>query len=398
MTETVYMQQPPGFVDTQHPNYLCRLKKAIYGLRQAPRAWHDALKQYVLSYGFKMSQIDPSLFIYSCKSVQAFFLVYVDDILVTGNSGPFVSKFIHDLSNRFSIKNLGTPHYFLGIEIIPTTKGLFLSQHRYIRDLIEKHNMTGAKPSSTPLCTSTSLHLHDGTATVDSSLFRSIIGALQYVTLTRPDVSFAINKLSQFMHKPTQTHMQQLKRVLRYLKGTINLGLQLNKPPNLSLIAFSDSDWAGNVDDRTSTSSYIIFLGGNPISWSSKRQRSVARSSTEAEYKSVAHTAAELTWLTHLLSEIGIPSTSPPSIYCHNIRTTYLCANPLFHSRMKHLALDYHFVQELVQQGRLVVSHISTRDQVADILTKPLSSAKFQNFRSKMHVTDGTMLLRGRNR
>ena len=209
-----------------------------------------------------------------------------------------------ELSKRFSFKYLGFPHYFLGIEIVPTKNRLFLNQHKYIRDLLEKFNMANAKPTNTPLCTTTSLKLVDGSATTDAKQFRSIIRALQYVTLTRPDLSFPINNLSQFMHQPIETHLQQLKRTLRYLKQTINHGLQLKNPKILKLEAFSDVDWGGNLDGRTSTSAFIIYLGGNPISWMSKRQRTVARSSTEAEYRSVAHTAAEVRWISHLLGEL----------------------------------------------------------------------------------------------
>jgi len=266
LTEEVYMQQPLSFIHKDFPNHICKLRKAIYGLRQAPRAWHEALKSYVVSYGFATSCSDSSLFIYIKDGVQSFLLVYVNDLLITGSHDQFLKQFMKELSNKFSLKYLGFPHYFLGIEIVPTKNRLFLNQHKYIRDLLEKFNMANAKPTNTPLCTTTSLKLVDGSATTDAKQFRSIIGALQYVTLTRPDLSFPINNLSQFMHQPTETHLQQLKRTLRYLKQTINHGLQLKNPKILKLEAFSDVDWGGNLDDRTSTSAFIIYLGGNPIS------------------------------------------------------------------------------------------------------------------------------------
>jgi hypothetical protein len=375
---------------------VCKLKKAIYGLKQAPRAWHDSLKSFVVAYGFKTSLTDPSLFIYDKENVQAYLLVYVDDLLLTGSTSQFLHQFMSELSNRFSIKQLGFPHYFLGIELIPSKDGLLLSQHGYIRELLEKFHMSGAKPTTTPLCTTTPLKLLDGSAPGDSKVFRSIIGALQYATLTRPDISFSINKLSQFMHQPTEIHFQQLKRVLRYLKFTLNHGLMLKKPTHLQLQAYSDADWGGNIDDKTSTSAFIIYLGGNPVSWLSKRQKTVARSSTEAEYRSVANTAAEIMWLLNLLGELGLKSQLP-SLFCDNIGTTYLCANPVFHSRMKHIALDYHFVRQLVQMGKLRVAHISTKDQLADILTKPLSRARFSLLRDKIGITNGDPILRGHN-
>lgn len=214
------------------------------------------------------------------------------------------------------------------------------------------------------------------------------------MTLTRPDLAFAINKLSQFMHKPTELHFQQVKRTLRYLKQSLNFGLQLQKPTHLHLQAYSDADWGGNLDDRSSTSAYVIYFGGNPISWMSKRQRTVARSSTEAEYRSVANTAAEVMWLSHLLIELGI-HLPVPRLYCDNLGATYVCSNPVFHSRMKHIAMDYHFVRQLVQQGKLLVSHISTKDQHADVLTKPLSRQRFSILRDKLGVTDGNPILWG---
>nr|KYP51807.1 Retrovirus-related Pol polyprotein from transposon TNT 1-94 [Cajanus cajan] len=201
------MTQPPGLKDSQHPNYVCKLHKAIYGLRQAPRAWHDALKSFITSHGFIMSKSDPSLFIFATGNIKAYFLVYVDDLLLTGNNNDFLHGFISALSSRFALKNLGAPHYFLGVEFIPTKSGLFLSQHKYIRDLLEKFDMEGAKPAPTPLSPSATLQLHDGTATTEATYFYKIIGAVQYLTLTRPDLSFSINKLSQFMHKPTTLHL-----------------------------------------------------------------------------------------------------------------------------------------------------------------------------------------------
>ena len=395
LTETVYMHQPPGFQHNLHPHYVCQLHKAIYGLRQAPRAWHEALKSFVTTCGFSPSRSDPSLFIYSHGDTRAYFLVYVDDLLVTGNNDKFLQSFIQALATRFSLKNLGVPHYFLGVELIPNAGGLFMSQHKFIREILERFDMHGAKPAPTPLSSTAKLTLNDGTASADATTYRQVIGALQYLNMTRPDLSYAINKLSQFMHKPTTTHLQHLKRLLRYLKSTINFGLQLHKPSSFDLVAYSNVDWGGNADNCTSTSAYLIFLGGNPISWSSKKQRTVARSSTEAEYRAIATAALEVMWLKNLLSELCIPLSHPSLLLCDNIGATYLCSNPILHSRMKHISLDYHFVREQVQLGKLQVTHVSTKDQLADLLTKPLPHQKFEDLRVKMQVVDGHLILRG---
>ncbi|KAL3617184.1 hypothetical protein CASFOL_038931 [Castilleja foliolosa] len=194
-------------------------------------------------------------------------MVYVDDIVLTGNDSNFLDHFIKALSQKFSIKDLGMLHHFLGVEVIPTPKGLFLSQHRYINDILHQFQMDGAKDFTTPLSATEPLSLTDSSPSVDATSFRKLVGSLQYLAFTRPDISYAINKLSQFMHNPRQTHMQALKRVLRYLKGTIHHGLFLNRNASLTLSAFSDSDWGGVNDAGRSTTAYILYLGTNIISW-----------------------------------------------------------------------------------------------------------------------------------
>ncbi|KAL0703046.1 hypothetical protein Bca4012_069471 [Brassica carinata] len=240
------------------------------------------------------------------------------------------------------------------------------------------------------MASSPRLHLNSGTLLSDPSKFRQLIGSLQYLQFTRLDIAYAVNKLSQFMHKPTEDHWQAAKRILRYLAGTPTHGLFFSATNKLVLHAYSDADWAGDSDDFVSTNSYIIYLGQHPISWASKKQNGVARSSTEAEYRAVANAAAEIAWICNLLTELGIPLLSPPTLRCDNVGATFLCANPVFHSRMKHIAIDYHFVRGQVQRGALKVPHVNTRDQLADALTKPLARARFLELRNKIGVTSGT--------
>ncbi|KAJ0683370.1 putative RNA-directed DNA polymerase [Helianthus annuus] len=211
--------------------------------------------------------------------------------------------------------------------------------------------------------------------------YRQTVGALQYATLSRPDIAFAVNKVCQFMHAPTENHWAGVKRILCYLKGTVNLGLLFrhNTGSRLqafsdshwatSLTAFLDSDWAGCPVDRRSTGGYAIYLGSNLISWSAHKQRTVSRSSTEPEYKAIADTVAELIWLKSLLHELGLISKAS-TLWCDNLGATYLSANPVFHARTKHVEVDYHFVREQVTQGKLNVKFISTDDQIADVFTK----------------------------
>lgn len=394
--EDIFMIQPPGFANSELPNHICKLRKSLYGLKQAPRAWYNELTSFLLHSGFRKSLSDPSLFIYQHRDVTCYLLVYVDDIVITGSDTGFLDTFIRSLGRKFSIKDLGPLHHFLGIEVIPTPQGLFLSQHRHIQDVLTTFKMDGAKDVLTPLCVSDPLSPVDSTPPIDPTQYRKLVGSLQYLAFTRPDISFAINKLSQFMHTPRQSHWQALKRVLRYLKGTVHHGLYLHRASPLTLRAFSDSDWGGVHDGGRSTTSYILYLGSNIISWRSSRQKSVSRSSTEAEYKAVANAAAEISWVQNLLLELGIKSLHTPRLFCDNTGATYLCANPVYHSKMKHVALDYHFVREHVNAGKLQVLHISSKDQLADVLTKPLPRMQFTSIRSKIGVSNGSSILRWR--
>ncbi|CAL2259186.1 unnamed protein product [Prunus armeniaca] len=259
--------------------------------------------------------------------------------------------------------------------------------------------MDSAKEVSTPLSPYDSLVLNDGSPPTDASRFRQIIGGgLQHLNLTRPDISFAVNKLSQFMHQPSESHWQALKRLLRYFKGTLYFGLHLSRCSSHHLYAFSDADWAGNRDDCKSTTVYVVYLGGNLISWSSCKQCFVARSSTEAEYHTITTTTAEIVGIQFLLRELGISLPAPPLISLDNIGATFYCANPVLHSRMKYIDIDFQFVQDRVNSGLLQVSHVSTVDQLADALTKPLPRLHFHLLRSKIGVSDGTTILQGLKR
>ncbi|KAJ0443321.1 putative RNA-directed DNA polymerase [Helianthus annuus] len=246
--EDVYMIQPPGYENPDFPNHLCHLRKSLYGLKQAPRAWYMELTNFLLELGFRKSVADPSLFIYSHDGIISYFLVYVDDIVLTGSSDTFVQHIIRSLSKKIYIKDLGMLHHFLGIEVISTTNGLFLSQHAHIQNLLTKFKMDGAKHVTTPLNSTEPLSPVDGSPHVDPTPYRQLVGSLQYLAFTRPDISFSVNKLSQYMHNPTQLHWQALKRVLRYLKGTIHHRLFLNRGSPITLTAFTDSNWGGITD------------------------------------------------------------------------------------------------------------------------------------------------------
>lgn len=238
--------------------------------------------------------------------------------------------------------------------------------------------MDGAKLVHTPMAASAKLSLSIGSPLVDPTVYRSIVGALQYATLTRPDISFAVNKGCQFLQQPIDDHWQAVKRILRYLKETVTHGLFLSRCSSLRLHAYFDADWAGCIDDHKSTWGYAIFLGPNFISWSARKQSTIAQSSTELEYRALADATAKIIWLRSLLVELGVNLYQPPTLWCDNLGVTYLTVNPLFHACTKHIEIDFHFVRDLVSKKLLEVRFISTKDQIADVFTKPLSITQFQ--------------------
>jgi histone deacetylase 1/2 len=236
--------------------------------------------------------------------------------------------------------------------------------------------------------TSERLALDTGTAlsTDDAFGYRSVVGGLQYLTLTRPDISFVVNKVCQYLSQPTDAHWEAVKRILRYVKGTLQVGLQIRRSPSSIISIFTDADWAGCVDDRRSTSGFAVFVGSNIISWSSKKQPTVSRSSTEAEYKALANGAAEALWVDSLLRELGVTQQRPSILWCDNLGATYLTANPVFHARMKHIEVDFHFVRERVAAGLLDVRFISTNDQLADVFTKPATRQMLDRFKNNLNL------------
>ncbi|KAJ9558528.1 hypothetical protein OSB04_013142 [Centaurea solstitialis] len=355
LQETVYMRQPPGFVDPDRPDYVCLLNKSLYGLKQAPRAWFTKLSTALHQLGFYGSKTDPSLLILNSSGTLVYLLVYVDDIIITGNNPGAVTTIIDRLHSLFALKDLGQLHYFLGIEVVHHGSDLVLFQRKYVLDILHRAGLADCKPVSSPMSTSQVFLADDSPLLDDPSRYRQIVGALQYATLSRPDIAFAVNKVCQFMHAPTENHWAGVKRILRYLKGTLNLGLLFRHNTGSRLQAFSNSHLATNLRAYSD-----LDWAGCPID-------------------------PELIWLKSLLHKLGLDSKAP-TLWCDNLGATYLSANPVFHARTKHVEVDYHFVREQVTQGKLNVKFISTDDQIADVFTKPLSSQRFEFLRSKLQV------------
>ena len=386
LEETVYMHQPPGFVDKSKPNHVCLLRRSLYGLKQAPRAWYNRFATVAKKIGFRQSLCDTSLFVLGNGSNMAYLLLYVDDIILTASSPQLFEKIVSELGTAFELTDLGKLHHFLGIAVTYNSAGILLSQQNYAADILHRASMTNCKPSNTPVDTKAKLAADDSKPVEDPSLYRSLAGALQYLTFTRPDIAFAVQQVCLFMHDPRENHFTALKRILRYVKGTITHGLQIRKSSTTDLVAYTDADWAGCPSTRCSTSGYAVFLGDSLISWSSKRQHTVSRSSAEAEYRGVANAVAETSWLRNLFLELGCPLSKATLVYCDNVSAVYLSTNPVQHQRTKHVEIDLHFVRERVALGQIRVLHVPSSFQYADIFTKGLPSPLFTEFRSSLNV------------
>jgi hypothetical protein len=336
--------------------------------------------------GFTASRSDSSLFIYQHGAHAAYLLVYVDDIILTASTPALLRQIVDQLRQEFAIKDLGELRFFLGIQVRRDQAGFHLNQAQYTEDILERAGMANCKPASTPVDVTPKLSATAGEPATDGSFYRSITGALQYLTLTRPDIAYGVNQACLHMHSPRDVHWNLVKRILRYLRGTMDTGITISATPSTTLKAYSDADWAGCPDTRRSTSGFCVFLGDSLVSWSSKRQTTVSRSSAEAEYRAVANAAAECCWLRNLLRELHVLVDKATVIYCDNVSAVYLSENPVHHRRTKHVELDIHFVREKVALGQFKVLHIPTRYQFADIMTKGLPTPLFTEFRDSLCI------------
>ena len=285
--------------------------------------------------------------------------------------------------------------YFLGIEVIWTDDGIWLMQRKYVLDMLKKFGMTGCKPIATPIEQNAKLRADSGEPLENPTLYRQIVGSLIYATLTRPDMSHDVGVLSQFMQVPRKPHLDAARRVLCYAKGMLNYGLFYPYGADVEVCGYTDADWAGSSYDRRSTSGYVFSLGSAAVSWSSKKQTTVALSSTEAEYRGAAMAASEIAWLRKLLHSLGCDVLQPVTLFCDNMSSIQLANNPVFHARTKHIEVHYHYIREKVLAQEIDLVYVGTHEQVADIFTKSLGAEKLQKFRDMLGVQDFGLSLRG---
>ena len=385
LSEEVYMKLPPGYSHPPgFPHRVFRLRRALYGLKQAPRAWFAKFSSTISQHGFSGSSFDTTLFMRRSGHVITILLLYVDDMIITGDDMQGIQDLKHFLGQQFETKDLGSLNYFLGLEVSSSADGYYLTQAKYTSDLISRARITDSKIIDTPIEYNCRLNSHDGESLSDTTLYRQLVGSLIYLTVTCPDISYAVHVVSQFMVVPKSPHYAAILRIIRYLKGTIFDGLHFSSHSSLTLQAYSDADWAGDPTDRRSTIGYCFLLGDSLISWRSKKQTIVARSSTEAEYRALTATTAELIWLRWLLQDLGVDCSTATKLHCDNLSAIQIVHNDVFHERTKHIEIDCHFIRHHLLQGTLTLQSISFQNQLADIFTKPLSPGTFRVLASKL--------------
>ncbi|KAJ9567342.1 LOW QUALITY PROTEIN: hypothetical protein OSB04_003308 [Centaurea solstitialis] len=382
--EEVYMTPPPGVA--HKPGEVCRLRKALYGLKQAPRAWFEKFSTVITSLGFTPSNHDSALFVRCTGAGRILLSLYVDDMIITGDDHDGIESLKQELTHRFAMKDLGTLRYFLGIEVAQSKKGYLLSQTKYISDLFERARHSDKKTVDTPLETNVHYTPTDGVPLSDPSLYRTIVGSLVYLTVTRPDIAHAVHVVSQFVTTPTTVHWGAVLRILRYLRGTQFQSLLFPSTSSLKLSAYSDASWDSDPSDRKSTTGFCIFLGDSLISWKSKKQDVVSRSSTEAEYRAMAVTTCEIVWLRWLLADMGVDVSQPTPLHCDNKSAMQIAKNSVFHERTKHIEIDCHFTRQHLQLGTISLPFVPSALQIADIFTKALPASRFRFLCDKLSI------------
>ncbi|CAA7043502.1 unnamed protein product [Microthlaspi erraticum] len=392
LDEEIYMTLPPGYTakpgESLPPNAVCRLKKSLYGLKQASRQWFLKFSSVLLKLGFAKSHADHTLFVKNVSGKYLAVLVYVDDIIITSNCDADVDQLKEDLKKAFRLRDLGALRYFLGLEIARSKRGIYVCQRKYVLELLEDTGLLACKPSSIPMDLSIKLVQDSQEPVIDDvKLYRRLVGKMMYLTITRPDITYAVTRLCQFASAPKQSHLKSAYKVLHYLKGTIGLDLFYSAESTLVLTGFTDADWMSCLDSRRSTSGYCMFLGNSLISWKSKKQQVVSNSSAESEYRAIEFASREVVWLRSLVEELQAPQSQPVALFCDSTAAIHIASNPVFHERTKHIEKDCHLVRDRIAAGLIKAIHVRTGQQLADAFTKPLFPNQFNALMSKMALT-----------
>jgi hypothetical protein len=383
LKEEVYVVQPPGFVIQGQEHKVYKLSKALYGLRQAPRAWNTKLDATLKGLGFSQSPLEHGLYARGVGDTRLLIGVYVDDLIIIGGCSKEINSFKKQMQAEFSMSDLGPLSFYLGLEVHQKDGRITLSQGAYAARIVERAGLTGCNPCATPMEPRLKLSKNSSAPAVDGTEYRSLVGSLRYLVNTRPDLAFAVGIVSRFMEKPTEEHLAAVKRIIRYVSGTIHLGCQFSRGDDCRLVGFCDSDLAGDIDNSKSTTGVAFFFGRSLVSWQSQKQRVVALSTCEAEYMAAA-AACQGIWLARLLGDLRNKATESVELKVDNQSALALMKNPVFHDRSKHIRMRFHFIRQAVEEGDVHPDYVSSEDQLADFLTKALPKARFEELRAQI--------------
>ena len=389
LDEEIYMEQPEGFVTQGQEGKVYRLKKALYGLKQASYAWNKQADKSLKSLGFNRCLSDTGVYILRKNSSILVVILYVDDVLWMGNNTELLQTLKSKFMKIWECRDLGQVSEYLGMKIVRDRRNqlLTIDQIDYAMKVVKRFGQENAKPARTPLPAGYVPKPNDGTATSEQrSYYQSIIGSLLYLTLgTRPDIAYAVIMMSQFMVNPSEEHIQKALYIVKYVATNPNGKIIYNGKQKEGFVAYSDADWAGDQISRKSVTGYIIKLAGGPVSWVSRKQKTVALSSTEAEYMSLSDTSRQIIWIESLFQEIGM-FLKNIQLGVDNQGAIFLASNPAQEHRSKHIDIRYHYVRGCIEEGKVELVYIPTNEQLADILTKNLSFDKFAQLRSKIGI------------
>ena len=391
LEEEVYIEQPTGYEVKGHENKVLKLNKALYGLKQAPRAWNTRIDKYFQENNFMKCPHEHALYTKMEKGDILLVCLYVDDLIFTGTNPRMFEEFKKAMAREFEMTDMGLMSYYLGIEVKQNKNGIFISQEGYAKEVLKRFNMANCKPISTPVECGVKLSRLDGGEKVDPTYFKSLVGSLRYLTCTRPDILFGVGLVSRFMEEPTTTHLKTAKRILCYIKGTLDFGLSYSSSNNFRLVGYSDSDWAGDLDDRKSTTGFLFYIGDTTFTWISKKQLIVTLSTCEAEYVAVASCVCHAMWLKSLLKELKFAQKEATKIFVDNQSAIVLAKNLVFHDRSKHIDTRYHFIRECMANKEVRMTFTRSQDQIADILTKPLKHDVFLKLRAFLGITKSSL-------
>eukprot|EP00253_Pinus_taeda_P018381 PITA_18381 len=358
LKEEMYVTQPPGYEIESQEDKVYRLKKALYGLKQAPCSWYNRIDAYLLDNGFNKCDCEPTLYIKESEGKILIVVLYVDDLIFTGSDDFLIADFKKVMKSEFEMTYMGLLRYFFGIEVKQTENGIFISQAKYVAEILERFKMQNSKSTPNPTVIGSKLSKEDYSSNVNPTLYKSMIGSLMYLTATRTDIMYAY-------------------------------GVLYTKTSDFRLVGYTDSNWAGNVNDRKSMSGYVFHLGSGAISWASKKQSIVSLSTAESKYVAATAAAYQAFWMRRMLKDLRHNQEGVTTIFSDNISGIALLKNSLFHKRTKHIDAKYHFIRELINNDEIVLQHCRSQEQFADIFTKPFAGESFVYLRNCLGIVNG---------